>query len=90
MKRRDKLDDKRRDKRGVLNRAKKRLYKKTGGVCACCGEIFPIDELRIHHIVPVAENPRLMVRENNLKLMCEACHIEFHKKSVNECPIGSP
>lgn len=37
MKRRDKLDDKRRNNRRLLNRFKKRIYKKTGGVCASVG-----------------------------------------------------
>lgn len=79
LKRRDKLDDKRRNKRHTLNRAKKRIYQKTGGVCSCCGETFPIDALSIHHIIPVSVKPKLIVKENNLKLMCEACHVEFHK-----------
>lgn len=79
LKRRDKLDDKRRNKRRILNRAKKRIYQKNGGVCSCCGKAFPIDELRIHHVVPVAVNPKLIAKESNLKLMCEACHVEFHK-----------
>ena len=91
MKRRDKLDDKRRNKRGILNRAKKRIYKQTGGVCSCCGKTFPIDALNIHHIVPVAVNPKLIAKESNLKLMCDACHVELHrKKGVNEYSVGSP
>lgn len=91
MKRRDKLDDKRRNKRHILNRVKKRIYKKTGGICSCCGKTFPINSLKIHHVIPVAVNPKLMVKENNIKLMCEACHVELHrKKSVNEYFVGSP
>lgn len=91
MKRRDKLDDKRRNKRHTLNRAKKRIYKKTGGICSCCGKTFPIDSLKIHHVIPVAVNPKLMVKESNLKLICEACHVELHrKKGVNEYSVGSP
>ena len=79
LKRRDKLDKLRSNKRGQLNRAKKRIYKKTGGVCSCCGETFPIDALSIHHIIPVSVNPKKIAKESNLKLMCEACHVEIHK-----------
>ena len=79
MKRRDKLDKLRSNKRGQLTPAKRRIYKKTGGVCSCCGKSFPIDLLNIHHIVPVSVNPRLIAKESNLKLMCEACHVELHK-----------
>ena len=79
MKRRGKLDDLRRNKRKLLNRAKERIYKKGGGVYSGCGKTFPIDALRIHHIIPVAVNPKLIVKESNIKLMCEACHVEFHK-----------
>ena len=82
LKRRDKLDDKRRNKRHILNRVKKRIYKKTGGVCSCCGETFPIDELKIHHVIPVAVKPKLIAKESNLKLMCEDCHVEFHKMNI--------
>ena len=81
LKRRDKLDKLRSNKRGQLNRAKKRIYKKTGGVCSCCGETFPIDALSIHHIIPVAVNPKLIVKGSNLKLMCEDCHVEYHKNN---------
>lgn len=80
MKKRGKKDDLRRNKREKLNRAKKRIYRKTGGVCSCCGFAFHIDELYIHHIVPVAENPKLITKESNLKLMCESCHVELHKR----------
>lgn len=91
MKRRDKLDDKRRNKRHILNRVKKRIYKKTGGICSCCGKTFPINSLKIHHVIPVAVNPKLMVKENNIKLVCEVCHVELHrKKGVNEYSVGSP
>lgn len=91
LKRRDKLDKLRSNKRGQLNRAKKRIYKKTGGVCSCCGETFPLDELKIHHVIPVAVKPKLIAKESNLKLMCEACHVELHrKKGVNEYSVGSP
>lgn len=81
MKRRDKLDKLRSNKRGQLNRTKKRIYQKTGGVCSCCGEIFPLDELKIHHVIPVAVNPKLIAKESNLKLMCEECHVEYHKNN---------
>lgn len=81
LKRRDKLDKLRSNKRGQLNRAKKRIYKKTGGVCSCCGETFPIDALSIHHIIPVSVKPRLIAKESNLQLMCEDCHVEYHKNN---------
>ena len=81
MKRREKLDDLRRNKRRMLKRVKKRIYTKTGGVCSCCGLSFHIENLQIHHIVPVAANPKLIAKERNIKLMCERCHVELHKNN---------
>lgn len=79
MKRRGRLDDLRRNQRKKLNWMKKRIYRKTGGKCSCCGAIFSIDALRIHHVIPAAENPKLIAEKNNIKLMCEKCHIKLHK-----------
>ena len=86
MKRRDKLDDVRRNNRGKINRANKRIYKNNGCVCSVCGNHFPLNKLQAHHIKSVSEYPRLIAKQSNILLVCDKCHLGIHthrKEAVN-------
>lgn len=61
--------------RRQLMKLKSRMY---DGFCQECGRSFREDELEIHHIVPLSENPRLVVSQGNLQLVCPECHARLH------------
>jgi len=44
--------------------------------CEDCGSK---EELHAHHIKPKCIYPELALDENNVKILCKKCHIEFHK-----------
>jgi 5-methylcytosine-specific restriction endonuclease McrA len=44
-----------------------------------CEECGSKEELHAHHIKPKCIYPELALDENNVKILCKKCHIEFHK-----------
>ena len=45
-------------------------------VCQCCG--FD-DDLEVHHIDGVYDNPELATDVNNGVVLCKYCHLKYHK-----------
>lgn len=80
MKKRSDMDRKMRNLRKVLQRKKRILFEETGGECERCGQLFPIDGLEIHHIVPTSVNPGLATTMRNLSLVCHDCHQAIHQR----------
>ena len=60
---------------GELRTWASRAKKKTP-YCEDCGSK---EELHAHHIKPKCIYPELALDENNVKILCKKCHIEFHK-----------
>lgn len=45
-------------------------------VCYKCNNSFPKDEIELDHVIPVIDNLKLALDENNLKPICIQCHLE--------------
>ena len=79
LKRRGRREDYYRKHRKRLLRLKRRVYRKSGGVCGVCGCRFSIDALEVHHIIPLRDRPDLLLCRENVALLCHACHLRVHK-----------
>ena len=57
---------------------------KSGGVCAKCGEIFEIDELRAHHIIELTldniDDVNITLNPDNIEVLCHNCHNIPHRR----------
>lgn len=57
---------------------------KSGGVCAKCGGVFDISELRPHHKVELTldniDNPTITLNPDNIEVLCHDCHNAAHKR----------
>lgn len=85
MKRRRTIDEQMRNRRNVLQKKKRLLYKLQGGCCEQCGKAFVSEALEIHHIVSISENPSMALQTKNLVLLCHACHQKVHgREPVDE------
>ena len=55
---------------------------KSGGVCARCGGVFDLHDLRPHHIVEVTldnlDDANITLNANNIEVVCRACHDALH------------
>lgn len=80
MKRRRTIDEQLRWHRKVLRKHKLLLYKEQDGCCMRCGKHYGTEELEIHHLVGVRENPGLALEFTNLVLLCHECHVKVHRK----------
>jgi 5-methylcytosine-specific restriction endonuclease McrA len=49
--------------------------------CVLCGST---QNLRVHHIQSVADNPDRVFDTNNLQSLCQRCHLRTHKKDKNK------
>ena len=45
--------------------------------CEICGRT---EDLTVHHIIPCKNYERLYVNKDNLIVICQRCHNEYHKK----------
>jgi thymidylate synthase ThyX len=52
---------------------RKRLIGETDA-CHLCGDTFAFDDLELDHVVPVVQNLKLALDEENLKPACRPCH----------------
>ncbi len=57
---------------------------KSGGVCARCGEIFELGELRPHHIIELTldniDDINITLNPQNIEVLCEDCHNAQHHR----------
>lgn len=57
---------------------------KSGGVCAKCGGVFDISELRPHHKVELTldniDDVNVTLNPDNIEVLCHACHNAAHKR----------
>lgn len=57
---------------------------KSGGVCAKCGGVFDISELRPHHKVELTldniDDVNVTLNPNNIEVLCHDCHNAVHKR----------
>lgn len=60
---------------------------KSGGVCARCGGIFDISELRPHHIKELTldniDDINITLNPNNIEVLCHSCHNAVHARFGN-------
>lgn len=56
----------------------------SGGVCARCGEVFDLGELRPHHIVELnldnIDDVNITLNPQNIEVLCEQCHNAAHHR----------
>jgi hypothetical protein len=57
------------------NRLREMTFKKFGRKCRYCDST---QDLRIHHIISIKENPFLAVDPDNLEPVCVSCHKRIH------------
>lgn len=70
-----------------LQRIKREKWKEGDGRCEECGKRFRIEEMELHHIVPLSKNAFLVTAISNLQLVCPECHARLHGRpmgGVNE------
>lgn len=57
---------------------------KSGGVCAKCGGVFDISELRPHHKVELTldniDDVNITLNPDNIEVLCHDCHNAAHKR----------
>lgn len=57
---------------------------KSGGVCAKCGGVFDISELRPHHKVELTldniDDVNVTLKPDNIEVLCHDCHNAAHKR----------
>lgn len=57
---------------------------KSGGVCAKCGGVFDISELRLHHKVELTldniDDVNVTLNPDNIEVLCHDCHNAAHKR----------
>lgn len=57
---------------------------KSGGVCAKCGGVFNISELRPHHKVELTldniDDVNVTLNPDNIEVLCHDCHNAVHKR----------
>jgi len=58
-----------------MNKFKREVLERDNYTCVCCGYD---DELEIHHLEGVTENPDLMAVVDNGVTLCRYCHLKFH------------
>ena len=60
---------------------------KSGGLCAHCGEVFDIAELRPHHIIELTldniDDVRITLNPDNIEVICHDCHNKAHARFGN-------
>jgi hypothetical protein len=61
-----------------------RMKMESGGKCAMCGRIFPLSELRTHHITELTidnvDNVAVALNPDNIIVICHDCHNEVHNR----------
>ena len=57
---------------------------KSGGICARCGGVFDIDELRPHHITELTldniDDVNITLNPANIEVLCHDCHNAAHAR----------
>lgn len=60
---------------------------KSGGICARCGGIFDINDLRPHHKEELTldniDDPRVTLNPDNIEVLCHNCHNAAHRRFGN-------
>lgn len=57
---------------------------RSGGICAKCGKVFDIDELRPHHKIEITlenlDDPNITLNPDNIEVLCADCHNTEHHR----------
>lgn len=60
---------------------------KSGGICARCGGVFDLNELRPHHKIELTldniDNTNITLNPDNIEVLCHACHNAVHSRFGN-------
>lgn len=55
---------------------------KSNGICARCGGVFDMDELRPHHVIELTldnvDDVNIALNPNNIEVICHECHNAIH------------
>ncbi len=68
-------------------RIKKETLESNGGCCPVCGLPCRIDEIQIHHILPVHRFPELKDDKRNMTVMCWRCHKDIHRNPFRNAEL---
>ena len=71
-----------------LQRIKREKWLENDGRCEECGNRFRIEEMELHHIVPLSKNPLLVTAISNLQLVCPECHARLHGRLLGGSTSG--
>ena len=66
---------------------KKETLESNGGCCPVCGLPCRIDEITIHHILPVHRFPELKDDKRNITAMCWRCHKVIHRNPFRNAEL---
>lgn len=60
---------------------------KSGGICARCGGVFDLNELRPHHKIELTldniDDTNITLNPDNIEVLCHACHNAVHSRFGN-------
>ena len=62
-----------------LKEKKQKLYTIQEGKCPHCGQVFEIEKMELHHILPLSRFPQFGQAIKNMILLCHHCHVELHR-----------
>ncbi len=65
--------------REVMPELRKMALLRDGHRCQDCGENGECDQLHVHHIKPVADDPIESADLDNVVTLCKQCHIQVHR-----------
>lgn len=60
-----------------------KLVQRDGDICQICFRKLKESEMTVDHITKLAEGPRNHSLEN-LRILCEPCHVEFHRSEQRQ------
>lgn len=78
MKKRAIRDEGARLKSKELYKKKVSLYEQQGQICPICKQPFKVENMEVHHYLPIARFPELGGVKSNMIVLCHHCHKEIH------------
>ena len=88
LKKRPKLDlEQTRRGRERSKMIKRETLEANGGHCPVCGMDCRLDEIEIHHILPVARFPELKDDRRNMTVLCWRCHKDVHQNPFRNAEL---
>lgn len=74
-----------RKEQAVFAYLKGEQYQRNAGICPHCGGKFELQDMSIHHMLPLALFPELKNTADNFLLVCNECHKAIHNNAYLTC-----